>query len=264
MISMMESVVEEAAIEWFKALGYQYLFGPDIACDSISPERESYSQVILLDRLQKALGAINPRVPDSAIEEACRKVSRPESPNLIINNRQFHKMVNNGVDVEYRNESGDIIGDKVWLLDFNNPDNNDWLVVNQFTVIEGQNRRPDIVVFINGLPLAVLELKNPADENATIRTAYNQLQTYKTDIPSLFTYNEILVISDGTEAQAGTITSGEEWFLPWRTRDGVNVAPKGTPELEVILNGILLSLKLMPILLKKWPLITNIMRSMLR
>ncbi|MBN1189479.1 MAG: type I restriction endonuclease subunit R [Dehalococcoidales bacterium] len=238
MISMMESVVEEAAIEWFKALGYQYLFGPDIACDSISPERESYSQVILLDRLQKALGTINPRVPDSAIEEACRKVSRPESPNLIINNRQFHKMVTNGVDVEYRNESGDIIGDKVWLLDFNNPDNNDWLAVNQFTVIEGQNRRPDIVVFINGLPLAVLELKNPADENATIRTAYNQLQTYKTDIPSLFTYNEILVVSDGTEAQAGTITSGEEWFLPWRTRDGVNIAPKGAPELEILLNGI--------------------------
>lgn len=234
----MESVVEEAAIEWFKALGYQYLFGPDIACDSISPERESYSQVILLDRLQKALGTINPRVPDSAIEEACRKVSRPESPNLIINNRQFHKMVTNGVDVEYRNESGDIIGDKVWLLDFNNPDNNDWLAVNQFTVIEGQNRRPDIVVFINGLPLAVLELKNPADENATIRTAYNQLQTYKTDIPSLFTYNEILVVSDGTEAQAGTITSGEEWFLPWRTRDGVNIAPKGAPELEILLNGI--------------------------
>lgn len=238
MISMMESVVEEAAIEWFKELGYQYLFGPDIACDGISPERESYSQVILLDRLQKALEAVNPQVPDSAIEEACRKISRPESPSLIINNRQFHKMVTNGVDVEYRNESGDIIGDKVWLLDFDNPDNNDWLAVNQFTVIEGQNRRPDIVIFINGLPLAVLELKNPADENATIRTAYNQLQTYKTDIPSLFTYNEILVISDGTEAQAGTITSGEEWFLPWRTRDGVNIAPKGAPELEILLNGI--------------------------
>jgi len=238
MISMMESVVEEAAIEWFKELGYQYLFGPDIACDGISPERESYSQVILLDRLQKALEAINPHVPDSAIEEACRKVNRPESPNLIINNRQFHKMVTNGVDVEYRNESGDIIGDKVWLLDFDNPDNNDWLAVNQFTVIEGQNRRLDIVVFVNGIPLAVLELKNPADENATIRTAYNQLQTYKTDNPSLFTYNEILVISDGTEAQAGTITSGEEWFLPWRTRDGVNIAPKGAPELEILLNGI--------------------------
>jgi len=234
----MESVVEEAAIEWFKELGYQYLFGPDIACDGISPERESYSQVILLDRLQKALEAINPHVPDSAIEEACRKVNRPESPNLIINNRQFHKMVTNGVDVEYRNESGDIIGDKVWLLDFDNPDNNDWLAVNQFTVIEGQNRRLDIVVFVNGIPLAVLELKNPADENATIRTAYNQLQTYKTDNPSLFTYNEILVISDGTEAQAGTITSGEEWFLPWRTRDGVNIAPKGAPELEILLNGI--------------------------
>ena len=235
----MESTVEEAAIGWFKELGYQYLAGPDIACDGLYPERGSYADVLLEDRLRSALVALNPNIPAEALEDAFRKVTRPDNPNFIVNNRQFHKMLTEGIDVEFHNEEVRIVGDKVWLVDFTNPENNDWLVVNQFTVIEGQqSRRPDLVVFVNGLPLAVIELKNPADENATIKAAYKQFQTYKMDIPSLFSYNEMLVISDGTEARVGTITSGSEWFLPWRTSDGVTVEQKDAPELEALLNGI--------------------------
>jgi len=235
----LESVVEEAAIDWFKGLDYQYLPGPDIACDGIKPERASYADVILADRLRTVLHAINPNIPVNALEDAFKKVLRSESPSLILNNRNFHKMLVDGVDVEYRNREGRIVGDKVWLVDFDNPKNNDWLVVNQFTVVEGQRtRRPDIVVFVNGLPLAVMELKNPADENATLKGAFYQLETYKVDIPSLFQYNELLVISDGTEARAGTVSSGWEWFLPWRTIDGKNTAPDGTPELEVLIKGM--------------------------
>jgi type I restriction enzyme R subunit len=234
-----ESIVEEAAIDWLKRLGYQYLAGPDIACDGDHPERGSYSDVVLVERLRSALASLNSGIPAEALEDAFRKVTRPDSPSLIVNNRQFHKVLADGVDVEYRNKEGRIVGDKVWLVDFANPERNDWLVVNQFTVVEGQhNRRPDLVVFVNGLPLAVIELKNPADENSTIKAAFNQLQTYKMEIPSLLVYNELLVISDGTEARAGTLTAGWEWFLPWRTSDGVNVAPKGVPELEVLLKGM--------------------------
>jgi len=238
-VTITESVVEEAAIDWFRGLGYQYLPGPDIACDGPYPERGSYSDVLLEERLHSALVALNPDIPATSLEDAFRKVTRPDSPSLIVNNRQFHKMLTEGIDVEYHNEEGRIVGDKVWLVDFANPESNDWLVVNQFTVIEGQqNRRPDLVVFVNGLPLAVIELKNPADESATIKAAYNQFQTYKMDIPTLFPYNELLVISDGTEARVGMLTSAWEWFLPWRTSEGVTVAQKDTPELEVLLNGI--------------------------
>jgi len=234
-----ESIVEEAAIEWFKSLGYQYLFGPDIACDGLHPERSSYEDVILIERLRAALISLNPDISAEALEDAFRKLTRSDSPSLVLNNRQFHKMLANGIDVEYRHSDGRIVGDKVWLADFDNPERNDWLVVNQFTVVEGQrNRRPDLLVFVNGLPFAVIELKNPADENATIKGAFNQIETYKSDIPSLFHYNELLIISDGTEARAGTLTSGWEWFLPWRTADGENIAPKGSPELEVHIKGM--------------------------
>jgi len=234
-----ESIVEEAALDWLKGLGYKHLFGPDIACDGSKPERATYSDVVLVERLRAALFSINQTIPADAIEEALKKVLRPDSPSLIVNNRQFHKMLADGVDVEYRNDDGRIVGDKVWLVDFENAKNNDWLAVNQFTVVEGQqNRRPDIVVFINGLPLAVIELKNPADENATIQAAYNQFQTYKKDIASLFNYNELLVLSDGTEARVGTLTSGWEWFLPWKTIGGETEAPVEFAELEVLIKGV--------------------------
>jgi len=243
-----ESIVEEAAIDWLKGLGYKHLFGPDIACDGSRTERASYSDVVLVDRLRSVLISINKKLPRDAVEDALKKVLRPDSPSLIVNNRQFHKMLADGVDVEYRNKDGRIVGDKVWLIDFEEAKNNDWLVVNQFTVVEGQqNRRPDIVVFVNGLPLAVIELKNPADENATIQAAYNQFQTYKKDIPSLFNYNELLVLSDGTEARVGTLTSGWEWFLPWKTIGGETEAPVEFAELEVLVKGIFEKARLLDI-----------------
>lgn len=238
-LTLTESVVEEAALDWFRGLGYKYLSGPDIACDGLSPERAGYADTILIERLRAALTSLNTDIPAEALEDAFRKVTRSESPSLILNNRQFHKMIADGIDVEYRHKDGRIVGDKVWLVDFDDHQRNDWLVVNQFTVVEGQyTRRPDIVVFVNGLPLAIIELKNPVDENATIKGAFNQFETYKLNIPSLFHYNELLVISDGTEARVGTLSSGWEWFLPWRTIDGKNLASKGIPELEVLIKGM--------------------------
>ncbi len=176
MSAVNESVVEEATLDWFEELGYQTLHGPDIAPDGPDAERTSYADVVLMDRLRSALARLNSGVPDEILEEAALKVSRTESPSLVENNRRFHRMLAEGVDVEYRAEDGRIVYDKVRLVDFDSPDNNDWLALNQFTVIEGDhNRRPDVVVFVNGLPLGLMELKNPTDENATLRGAYNQL-----------------------------------------------------------------------------------------
>jgi type I restriction enzyme R subunit len=234
-----ESVVEEATLDWFDELGYQTLHGPDIAPDEPGAERTSYADVVLMDRLRSALAKLNPGVPAELLEEAALKVFRTESPSLVENNRRFHRMLTEGVDVEYRAEDDHIVYDKVRLVDFHYPDNNDWLAINQFTVIEGDyHRRPDVVVFVNGLPLGLMELKNPADENATLRGAYNQIQTYKNEIPSLFPYNEILVISDGMGAKVGTLTSSWEWFLPWRTIEGEDLAPESIPELEVVAKGV--------------------------
>ena len=234
-----ESEIEDVALEILSELDYDILNGPDIAPDGSYPERQSYSDVVLVDRLTDAIHRLNKSIPRDAREEALKKVLRTESPSLIVNNHTFHNMLVNGIDVEYRKEDGSIAGDKVWLFDFREPENNEFLAVNQFTVIENNNnRRPDIILFINGLPLVVIELKNPADENATITTAYNQFQTYKQQIQSLFHYNEILVVSDGTEARAGTITSGQEWFLPWKTLDGTQTAPASMPQLEVLLKGM--------------------------
>lgn len=240
-MNITESIIEQATLDWFKGLGYSILNGPDIAPGELFAERTSYSDVLLENRVRAALANINPAIPQEAIEDAYRKLTRTihESPLLYANNHRFHKMLTDGVDVEYKNTEGRIVGDKVWLIDFENPKNNDWLAVNQFTVVEGQNnRRPDIVVFVNGIPLEVIELKNPSDENATTKDAFNQFQTYKKEIASLFPYNEILIVSDGIEARAGTLTADWEWFLPWRTIEGENVAPKGLPELEVLIKGI--------------------------
>jgi type I restriction enzyme R subunit len=238
MTKFTESTVEEAALELFGSLGYAVLQGPTIAPGELFAERSTYGDVVLVKRLQEALARINPQVPPDTIQDAIRKVQLTESPNLIENNRRFHRFVVEGVPVEYQGE-GRVIHGTVCLFDFDALENNDWLAVNQFTVEEGKkNRRPDVVVFVNGLPLGVIELKNLADESATIRDAFNQLQTYKVDIPSLFPFNEALVISDGIEARVGTLTSGRERFMPWRTIEGDTVAPRGSLEMEVLLRGI--------------------------
>jgi type I restriction enzyme R subunit len=239
LLTFHESVVEEAALGYFRELGYETKFGPDIAPDGRAPERQNWNDVVLIDRLKAAIDRINPHISAEAREDAFRKVQRTESPNLIVSNRRFHDLLANGVDVETRRKGGRIAGDKAWLADFAHPEKNDWLVVNQFAVIENSHsRRPDMVVFLNGLPIAVFELKNPADEEATIGTAYNQLLTYQAEIPALFQTNELLVISDGTEARLGCLTSHRERFLPWRTVDGKEIAPKGSLELETLIRGV--------------------------
>ncbi|MEW6386984.1 MAG: type I restriction endonuclease subunit R [Thermodesulfobacteriota bacterium] len=234
-----ESAVEEAALTWLEGLGYRVLYGPDIAPGEPLAERESYGEVVLKGRLREALARLNPAIPAEAREDAFRKVIRPESAALLTNNRNFHRMLVDGVEVEYRLPDGRIKGDRVRLVDFETPEANDWLAVNQYTVVEGQHhRRPDVVVFVNGLPLAVIELKNPADEAATIWTAFNQVQTYKQQIPSLFAYNEVIVVSDGLEARLGSLTSPREWFMPWRTIEGEELATPGMVQLEVLLKGV--------------------------
>jgi type I restriction enzyme, R subunit len=237
-VSVSESDVEEAAIEYLGDLGYNYLHGSEIAPDGVSPERASYSDVILAGRLRAALARINPDLDSDSLDEAAKRVLRPESPSLEENNVTFQTLLTRGVNVQVRRD-GPVRGDQAWLIDFENPENNDWLVVNQFTVIDGKyNRRPDLIVFVNGMPLAVIELKNPTDQNATVKSAWNQLQTYKAQIPALFDTNELLVISDGTEAKLGSLTAGFERFGPWRTVDGKGLAPDATPKLEVLIKGL--------------------------
>jgi len=249
MSAITENALEQTALDWFHDLGYYTAFGPDISPDGLSCERENYDQVVLEDRLRTALYDINPNILQIAIDDALRKIIRTESPSLIENNRRFHRFLTDGVDVSYM-DNGREVFDKVWLLDLEDLENNDWLVVNQFTVVENRiNRRPDLMVFVNGLPLAVVELKNPADEKATIRQAFNQFQTYKQDTPTLFTYNELLIVSDGLEARCGSITSGWDRFMPWRTVDGMEVAPKGSVELEVLIKGIFDKRRLLDLIL---------------
>ena len=223
MTHLTENAIEQMALEKLRNLGWKVAFGPDLAPDGERPERSNYGEVVLVQRLRESMERINPEVPKVAIKEALRQVLTQESPSLIENNRRFHRMLTDGVDVSWMAEDGERHG-KVWLLNVENPENNDWLAVNQFTVIENRSeRRPDIVLFVNGLPLVVIELKNPGKEQATLRSAYNQLQTYKNDIPSLFVYNELLVISDGMRARFGTITSGWDRFMPWRSTDGTDL-----------------------------------------
>lgn len=234
-----ESVVEDAALEWLEALGYSIGHGPEMAPGEPASERATYGDVVLVDRLRRAIWSLNPTVPEEAREEALRKVLRVATPSLIGTNREFHKLMRDGVQVDHSRDDGSIAGTPVKLIDFDRVTANDWLAVNQFTVIEGQyNRRPDIVVFVNGLPLGVIELKNAADEGATIWTAYSQLGTYKSEIPSLMQYNSVLVISDGLQARIGSLTANQEWFKVWRTIEGEKDAPKGSLELEILLRGV--------------------------
>ncbi|MFZ5625062.1 MAG: type I restriction endonuclease subunit R [Gemmatimonadota bacterium] len=239
MTAFTESTVESAALAWLEAIGWRVVHGPDIAPDMPAAERRDYGEVVLAQRLRDALARLNPALPAEAIEDAFRRITRPEGPTLEARNRAFHRMLVDGVTVEYRRDDGRVAGAQAGAVDFDDPENNDWLAVNQFTVSENKHtRRLDIVLLVNGLPLAVIELKNAADENATIWTAFQQLQTYKAEIPSPFQFNELLVVSDGVEARVGTLTAGREWFKPWRTIEGEAVEDVGASQLEVLLKGI--------------------------
>ncbi len=234
-----ESVVEQAALAWLESLGYAVLAGPEIAPGEPQAERDDYRQVVLERRLRQALERLNPQVSGEVLEEAYRKLTRPESSSLIANNRTVHKYLVEGVPVEFTRPDGSIGSDAARVLDFERPERNDFLAVHQFTVVEDhRERRADVVIFVNGLPLAVIELKNAVAGGATIWSAFNQLQTYKQDIPSLFTFNEALVISDGVEARIGTLTADREWFMPWRTVEGEDLADARLPQLQVVLEGV--------------------------
>jgi type I restriction enzyme R subunit len=242
MSNFTESVVEEAALEWLEGLGYTVLHGPEIAAGEASAERTDpgYRDVVLQNRLRKALERLNPRLPPEAIEDAYRRLTWTGEPSTVTRNHAFHQKLVDGVTVEYTRPDGSIGGALVHVFDFDHPEKNDWVAVNQFTIVEGQStRRPDILIFINGLPVALMELKNPADENATIWSAFQQIQTYKAQIPSLFTYNELLIISDGMEARVGSLTADTERFMPWRTIEGEEVAPSSLPQLQVVIEGLL-------------------------
>lgn len=240
-----ESLIEQAALAWLESLGYAVLPGPEISPGEPQAEREDYGQVILERRLRQALQRLNPQAPADVLEDAFRKLTRPDTPSLVAGNHTVHRYLVDGVPVEYRRPDGSTGGDLVRVLDYDDPENNEFLAVNQFTVVEGRGktsfvptRRPDIVLFINGLPLAVIELKNAAVESATIWSAFNQLQTYKQQIPSLFNFNEALVISDGMQARIGTLTADYEWFMPWRTIEGEELADEMLPHLQVVLEGV--------------------------
>jgi type I restriction enzyme R subunit len=234
-----EDEVEEAALSWLRERAYACHHGQEIAPGELAAERSDFAQVILERRLRESLESLNPDLPDEALEDAYRKLSRVEGATLEARNRAFHRLLVDGVNVEFRRSDGSIAGAQARVIDFADPDRNDWLAVNQFTVSENRYvRRPDIVLFVNGMPLVLVELKNAADEEATIWTAFQQLQTYKAELPTLFACNALLVISDGTEARIGTLTAGREWFKPWRTIAGDGLANAILPEIQVMIDGV--------------------------
>ena len=238
--SFSESLIEQAALAWLESQGWSIVNGPEIAPDTLGAERADYRQVVLEQRLRNALAFLNPELPPDCIEDAFRKITHPEGSTLEARNRAFHRLLVDGVTVEYRTKEGSIRGAQAKVIDFEDAENNDCLAINQFSVQENSHvRRPDIVLFLNGLPLGVIELKNAAREDATIWTAWQQLQTYKAELPTLFAMNELLVVSDGTEARVGTLTGEREWFKPWRTITGDSLAGPHIPELQVTIQGLL-------------------------
>lgn len=246
--NLTESAIEDLAIKLFKSLGYHHLYGPDSAPEGKHPERSSFEDVILVNRLRDAVKKINPHIPQQSLDDAIRQVLRFPSQELIANNQSFHRLLTEGVKISYHKD-GSERGDLVWLIDFKHPENNEFVVVNQFAVIENhQNKRPDVVLFVNGLPLVVIELKNAADENATIQSAYNQIQTYKQAIPGFFTYNEIIVISDGLEARSGSLSAGLDRFVAWKSVDGRIEASSLESQLTTLIKGMLTPLTLIDII----------------
>jgi type I restriction enzyme R subunit len=234
-----ESVVEQAALAWLESVGWAVRNGADIAPGEQAAERDDYGQVVLAQRLRDALARLNRDLPSDAIDDAFRRLTRPEGTDLVAQSRAMHRLMVDGVNVEYRAADGEIRGAQARVIDFEEPAADDWLAVNQFSITENKHtRRPDVVLFVNGLPLAVLELKNAVDEGATIWSAWQQLQTYKAEITSLFATNALLAISDGVDARVGTLTAGREWFKPWRTIAGEALADTHMPELQVVIEGL--------------------------
>lgn len=237
---MTEDQLEQEALGWLAKTGYTLRSGPDIAHDGADPQRSGYTQVILSARLQAAMTKLNPGIPAAALDDAIQQVEHLDTPVQLVANRAFHKLLVNGVPVQYQKD-GETRGDLVRLVDWSNPQNNEFWAVSQFT-IKGPHhtRRPDIVLFVNGLPLVLMELKNSVNENADIWKAYDQIQTYKAQVPDIFDYNEILVISDGSEARFGSLSANSERFMQWRTIDGVTLDPLGQfNELETLIRGLL-------------------------
>ncbi len=242
-----ESVFENTILDLLQEMGYEYLDGPTLSKGGSREERNDYRECILEGRLRDALTSINSSLPADAIDEAVRKVRSFNTNDLVENNKYFHGLLTEGIDVQFV-RNGEYKTEKAMLIDFDNPDNNNFLAVNQFTIIENENRRPDIIIFINGLPLVVFELKSPDAENATISDAYNQIQTYKRDIPTLFYYNAFSIITDGYNSKVGTLTANEERFMNWRTIDGENIAPLSEPQYEIMIRGMLEKERLVDIL----------------
>ena len=237
---MTEDQLEQETLAWLQDVGYTHRYGPDIAFDGSSPERADYRQVVLPFRLREAINRLNPGIPVAAREDAIKQVTDLGIPSPLSANRAFHKLLVGGVPVQYQKD-GETRGDFVRLIDWAQPEKNEWWAINQFT-IKGphKTRRPDIILFVNGLPLVLLELKNPADENANIWKAFDQIETYKEQIPDVFQYNEVLVISDGTDALMGSLSANAERFMAWRTIDGVNLDPLGQfQELQTLVRGVL-------------------------
>ena len=233
-----EATVEDAVLDWLDEIGWPTAYGPDVAPDADAAERNDYAEAFLPHRLRNALERLNRDLPAAAQDDAYRALTRPEGATLEVRNRAFHRLLVEGVAVEYQQPNGGVRGAQAQVVDFDNPANNDWLAVNQFTVVENKReRRADVVLFVNGLPLVVIELKNPANRDATIWTAWQQLQTYKTELLGLFAMNAALIVSDGLAARIGTLTAGREWFKPWRTIGGERLADANMPELQVLLHG---------------------------
>lgn len=244
-----ESELEVATLEWLKDLDYDVMEGPDLAPTGDFPERNSFQDVVLIDRLHEALEKINPTFDLEVIDAAVQKILANASPNLILNNKQFHQLITNGIEIQVQGENGYNPTVSVHVFDFKQPQNNDFLAVNQFTVVEGQaNKRPDVIVFVNGLPIVIIELKNATNEDVDISDAYNQIQTYKQAIPTLFRYNAFLITSDGINARVGSLTAKEERFMKWRTVNGASLASPAEPQLEVMLNGMLAPHRLLDII----------------